>query len=64
MSGGTLRIDGDVASFAESAFIPANKGTVIWKGEMIWEKGAFTDTGKELYARRYNPFTKTRIRVK
>jgi glutamate synthase domain-containing protein 3 len=39
MSDGILRIDGDVVSFAENAFSPDNKGTIIWKGETIWENG-------------------------
>jgi glutamate synthase domain-containing protein 3 len=64
MSGGILRIDGDVASFHRSVFYSHNKGTIIWKGETIWEKGAFTEVGKELYGRRHNPFAKRRIRVK
>jgi hypothetical protein len=64
MSGGILRIDGDVASFSKKAFTPKNKGTIIWKGETIWENGAFTEVGKKLYGRRYFPFIKRRIRVK
>jgi len=39
MSGGILRIDGDVVSFGKTAFTPANKGTIIWKGETIWKNG-------------------------
>jgi len=45
MSGGTLRIDGDVVSFDESAFTPDNKGTIIWKGETIWENGQKVEPG-------------------
>ena len=45
MSNGTLRIDGDVASFDENAFTPKNKGTIIWKGETIWENGQTVEPG-------------------
>jgi formylmethanofuran dehydrogenase subunit C len=39
MSGGILRIDGDIVSFDKTAFWPQNKGTIIWKKEIIWENG-------------------------
>jgi len=45
MTDGTLRIDGDVASFAENTFISNNKGTIIWKGETIWENGQKVEPG-------------------
>jgi len=45
MFSGTLRIDGNVASFHESAFTPDNKGTIIWKGETIWKKGKKVEPG-------------------
>jgi len=45
MSNGTLRVDGDVASFAETAFSQDNKGTIIWKGETIWENGTKIEPG-------------------
>jgi formylmethanofuran dehydrogenase subunit C len=45
MSNGTLRIDGDVASFDETAFTSDNKGTIIWKGETIWENGKKVEPG-------------------
>jgi len=45
MFGGTLRIDGDVASFADNAFSYKNKGTIIWKGQTIWENGQQVEPG-------------------
>jgi hypothetical protein len=45
MSNGTLRVDGDVASFDDIAFTPKNKGTIIWKGETIWENGTKIEPG-------------------
>jgi len=45
MSGGILRVDGDVSSFDKSAFSPDNKGTIIWKGETIWENGKKEEPG-------------------
>jgi formylmethanofuran dehydrogenase subunit C len=45
MHGGTLRIDGDIASFDKTAFTPKNKGTIIWKGETIWENGTKIEPG-------------------
>jgi len=45
MSDGTLRIDGDVASFSKFAFSSNNKGTIIWKGETIWENGQQVEPG-------------------
>jgi formylmethanofuran dehydrogenase subunit C len=45
MHGGTLRIDGDVASFDGTAFISDNKGTIIWKGQTIWENGQQVEPG-------------------
>jgi hypothetical protein len=45
MYGGTLRIDGDVNHFDPSAFTPNNKGTIIWKGETIWEDGKRIEPG-------------------
>jgi len=45
MSGGTLRIDGDVTSFDKTAFTSNNKGTIIWKGETIWENGKKVEPG-------------------
>ena len=44
MSGGLLRIDGDVVSF-DVVFISSNKGTIIWKGEKIWENGQKVEPG-------------------
>jgi hypothetical protein len=45
MSGGTLRIDGDVASFAKNTFTSDNKGTIIWKKQTIWENGKKAEPG-------------------
>jgi glutamate synthase domain-containing protein 3 len=45
MSNGTLRIDGDLDSFDETAFTPKNKGTIIWKGKIIWKDGQKEEPG-------------------
>ena len=45
MSGGILRIDGDIVSFHDGAFTPNNKGTIIWKGETIWQNGKKVEPG-------------------
>ncbi|MFA5831763.1 MAG: hypothetical protein WC878_08125 [Candidatus Paceibacterota bacterium] len=45
MGNGTLHIDGDVASFDKTAFRPDNKGTIIWKGQTIWENGQKVEHG-------------------
>jgi len=45
MFSGTLRIDGDVASFDKTAFCTDNKGTIIWKKQTIWENGQKVEPG-------------------
>ncbi|MFA5831718.1 MAG: hypothetical protein WC878_07895 [Candidatus Paceibacterota bacterium] len=45
MFGGTLRVDSDVESFNETAFSSKNKGTIIWKGETIWQDGKKVEPG-------------------
>jgi glutamate synthase domain-containing protein 3 len=45
MYGGLLRVDGDVASFDKTAFISNNKGTIIWKREIIWKDGQKEEPG-------------------
>ena len=48
MQGGELNIKGEVESFDKSAFsFFKNKGTIIWKGAKIWEKG-WTKEGKKM----------------
>ncbi len=51
MQGGELNIKGEVKSFDESAFSPDNKGTIIWKGIKIWEKGNWTKQGMKMRVR-------------
>ncbi|MFA5831762.1 MAG: hypothetical protein WC878_08120 [Candidatus Paceibacterota bacterium] len=45
MTGGILRIDGDVHSFGKNTFSPNNKGAIIWKGETIWQNGRKVEPG-------------------
>ena len=51
MYGGEIKIDREVKYFDRSAFVPPNKGTIIWKGIKIWEKGNWTKEGKEMWKR-------------
>jgi len=48
MKGGVLILEGEVKSFAESAFFYDNKGTIIWKNIKIWENGDWTKEGREM----------------
>ena len=45
MHGGFLLINGDIHSFDKTAFVPENKGTIIWKEETIWQNGQKVEPG-------------------
>ena len=51
MYGGEIKIDREVKYFDRSAFVPPNKGTIIWKGTKIWRNGNWTKEGKEMWER-------------